>query len=277
MILSTLLPTFGVSLAWNTVGFCISAPFKNEKYYDSFGTSTFLLCSAFTLVRAHPTLLSLSTLPHPRQLILLATTTLWAGRLFAFLSKRVHMLKGDRRFDKIKHNPLRFGAAWFIQSIWAGVVGLPAYAVLSKVGEQPALGWLDAVGLGLWVIGFTFETIADFHKLAWQKQHGDDRFKMFISSGPWKYCRYPNYFGEITLWFGAYFVSLSAFPGSLEAKYVLAVSPLFTTLILTKLSGIPLQERQAKKRFEGNKEYEAYTKRTNLIVPWFPKQQYKKD
>ncbi|KAJ3331005.1 hypothetical protein HDU76_004309 [Blyttiomyces sp. JEL0837] len=265
-----LAPTLGLDLAVNTVGFIVSAALVTEKYYDMVGTSTFITCSIFTLARTllnHP-----GQLPHARQLVMLATTSVWATRLFLFLSSRVHTLKGDRRFDKIKDKPVRFGIAWFIQSIWIATVGYPTFRVLAmEPALVPALGITDFLGLGLWAVGFAFETIADMQKLAWQKKHGDDRFKKFIDTGLWSLCRYPNYFGEITLWFGSYFIGCGAFPGSVSAKYGFAASPLLTTFLLTRLSGIPLQEKQAKERFKDSPEYKMYKSTTSLLVPWFKK------
>ncbi|KAJ3411478.1 hypothetical protein HDV05_002131 [Chytridiales sp. JEL 0842] len=248
------------NFAIQTIGAAISIPFKTEKYYDAFGASTFVACTLLTLAR-NLTAGGSFIPPHPRQIILTTTTTIWATRLFLFLFSRVHTLKGDRRFDKIKNQPLRFFAVWMIQGVWVTLVGLPAYAVaaVSPV-DQPPLGLTDYAGLGLWTLGFIFEATADAQKLAWQKKLGDSRFNKFISTGMWSLCRYPNYFGEITLWFGSYLMGVSAFPGSLVAKYTLAASPLLTTFLLTKLSGIPLQEKQAKERFKNNVEYAQYTR-----------------
>ena len=133
------------------------------------------------------------------------------------------------------------------------------------------LGYQDYFGIALWLIGFSFEAIADYQKFRWQLKLGDERKKKFMNSGVFKYCRYPNYFGEITLWFGSYFIASAAFPHSWVAKYGLAASPLFTTFILTRLSGIPLSEKMAKERFAGNEAYAEYRKNTNLLIPWFPK------
>ncbi|KAJ3116944.1 hypothetical protein HDU96_008344 [Phlyctochytrium bullatum] len=262
-------PTFTFCFGWNALGFGISTIFKTEKFYDMFGTSTFALSAIFTMKR----MLDSSPRPylHLRQVLLFVNTATWALRLFVFLAYRVHLLKGDRRFDKIKGNPLRFGVAFTIQALWAAVVGLPVYTVLSlEYNEQPALGLLDVAGLGLWFFGFFFETVADIQKLNWQKKEGEARFKKFMHTGLFRYCRYPNYMGEIALWTGNYLIAVAAFPGSMNALVKLSASPLLTTFLLTGLSGIPLQEKQAKQRFADNEEYKRYVKSTSLLVPWFP-------
>jgi len=57
----------------------------------------------------------------------------------------------------------------------------------------------------------------------------------FCYAGLWSLSRYPNYFGEITLWTGLYVAA--AFP-ALWLKYPwVAVSPGFTALLLLFVSG----------------------------------------
>ncbi|KAJ3107760.1 hypothetical protein HDU97_003430 [Phlyctochytrium planicorne] len=264
-------PTFIGDLGWNAMGFVISYALKTEKMYDMFGTSSFVVSSVYTLIR----LLQSSEKPvlHFRQVILFVNTITWAVRLGSFLVYRVHLLKGDRRFDKIKTNPIRFGIAWFIQAVWAGVVGLPVYLVLTlEKGEQPAFNSWDYFGMAVWTSGFLF----DLEKLNWQKKEGEARFKKFLSTGLRRYCRYPNYFGEILVWTGNYLIAINAFPASIPTILTLSLSPLLTIGLLTGLSGIPLQEKEAKKRFEGNEEYKLYAANTSILIPWFPMKEEKK-
>jgi hypothetical protein len=37
--------SIGLDFALQLVGFAISAPFKTEKFYDAFGSSSFIACS----------------------------------------------------------------------------------------------------------------------------------------------------------------------------------------------------------------------------------------
>jgi steroid 5-alpha reductase family enzyme len=60
---------------------------------------------------------------------------------------------------------MRFFFAWFAQTIWVAVVGLPAYVVLAQnPGSLPVLGVFDYAGLVLWIIGFTFGTLTLSYK-----------------------------------------------------------------------------------------------------------------
>ncbi|KAJ3116988.1 hypothetical protein HK100_000916 [Physocladia obscura] len=253
----------------NAVGYAYSAYHKTEKFYDLCGSGAFLgsLTAAVVATKFHRgVFIGL----HPRQLIIGGTLAVWSFRLASFLAARVHRY-GDKRFDAIKGHPLKFAVYWAIQIIWVGVVGAPTIATVSAdpTSQQP-LNLLDFSGLALWVAGFAFEAIADKQKREWQDKQGEDRRKKFIDTGLWAWCRYPNYLGEMTLWVGSYLVSTRAFPASPVAKYAFSASPLFISYLLTRLSGIPIQERQAKVRFAGSAEYADYVAKTNPLLPWPP-------
>jgi len=67
--------------------------------------------------------------------------------------------------------------------------------------------------------------------------------------------------------------------GARAALYASILGPIFLTVLLMFVSGLPLQERPAaKKKFEkgvGWPEYEAYLHKTSMLIP-FPPQIYKR-
>ena len=83
-----------------------------------------------------------------------------------------------------------------------------------------------------------------------------------MNSGLWKYTRHPNYFGEAAMWWGVFLIALF-----IPFGWTAIVSPLLITFLLLKVSGVTMLE----KKYAGNKEFEAYTKRTNAFFPWLPK------
>lgn len=78
--------------------------------------------------------------------------------------------------------------------------------------------------------------------------------RKFIDSGLWSLARHPNYGGEIALWFGVFLVSASALRGgSLVAA---AMSPAFVAVLLLRVSGVPLLEKTAVKRWGDSPAYQ---------------------
>ena len=105
-------------------------------------------------------------------------------------------------------------------------------------------------GVIVWVIGIVFEIVADEQKRIFRLEKNNE--SKFISSGLWSISRHPNYFGEIVLWIGIAIISVSSLSGF---QYVTLVSPLFITLLLTKISGVNLLEDHADKKWGSLPEY----------------------
>merc|ERR1711924_444703 len=85
--------------------------------------------------------------------------------------------------------------------------------------------------------------------------------KKFINSGLWRFTRHPNYFGEAVLWWGIYLMACS-----IEWGWATFYAPLFITLLVRFVSGVPLLE----KKYKGNPEWEAYCAQVNVFFPWCP-------
>ncbi len=118
------------------------------------------------------------------------------------------------------------------------------------------------VGALVWVIGFAIEVTADAQK---SRFNADPSNKgKFIRTGLWSRSRHPNYFGEIVLWIG---IAIIAIPVLQGWQWVAMISPLFVTLLLTRVSGIPLLEKKADVKWGGQAEYEEYKKNTPVLIP----------
>lgn len=202
-----------------------------------------------------------------REILVLALATLWALRLTAHIAWRNWGEGEDRRYQAIRaDNEPHFAfkslyLVFGLQALLGWMVALPLMAALA--GEAP-LGWLDAVGAALWLFGIGYETVADW-QLARFKADPAHRGQV-CDSGLWRYSRHPNYFGECCLWWGAWLVALSAGGG-----WTL-LSPLLMTLLLLKISGVALLERDIVER---RPAYHDYIARTSAFLPWPPRQPVK--
>jgi steroid 5-alpha reductase family enzyme len=112
----------------------------------------------------------------------------------------------------------------------------------------------------VWVIGFFFESVGDAQLSRFIKDPANKG--KLMQSGLWKYTRHPNYFGEVTQWWGLWIIALSVSYGWLGI-----IGPLTITTLILKVSGIPLLE----KSMEGNPEFQEYKKRTSVFFPLPPK------
>jgi steroid 5-alpha reductase family enzyme len=227
---------------------------RSERFYDLAGSLT------------HVSVVTLAVLLGPtiddRAALLLVLVAVWATRLGTFLVQRVVRSGGDRRFDALKHSFTRFLLAWTLQALWVTLTQAAALAAITSPVRRP-LGPLALIGLLFWLTGFGIEAVADAQKARFRAD--PDNEGRFIRQGLWARSRHPNYFGEILLWVGVAVIALPALRGWL---WVGLVSPVFVTLLLTRISGVPMLERRADERWGGDPAYEAYKAETPLLIPW---------
>jgi steroid 5-alpha reductase family enzyme len=104
-------------------------------------------------------------------------------------------------------------------------------------------------------MGFGLEVTADLY-LAWFKKQAHNKGKI-CTTGPWKICRFPNYLGEVTLWYGVYLICLN------EHSWMTIIGPLAIHFLIVNISGIPFLE----KRYQERPEYKEYSKRVPRFFP----------
>jgi steroid 5-alpha reductase family enzyme len=226
---------------------------RTERYYDLTGGFTYIASIVLAVV--------LSQAADARSILLLVLVLAWAGRLAPFLFRRIRRAGKDDRFDKIKDSPSRLFTTWTLQGLW---VSLTLGAALASVtsNEPKGLDVFAFVGLAVWLVGFAIEAVADLQKSHFRSDPANRN--SFISSGLWAISRHPNYFGEITLWIGIAIIALPVLQGW---QYATLISPVFVYLLITRVSGVPLLEKKADAMWGGQEAYEAYKKRTPVLVP----------
>lgn len=147
---------------------------------------------------------------------------------------------------------------YILQGFLLFLIALPIMAINKNNGLP--LGLLDFVGLIVWTIGFYFEARGDA-ELAQFLKNPENKGKI-MQNGLWAYTRHPNYFGEVTLWWGIWIISLSS-----SFDFLSIIGPLTITFLILKVSGIPLLE----KKYEGRPDFEAYKRKTSVFLPLPPK------
>jgi steroid 5-alpha reductase family enzyme len=258
-----------IAFSINLFVFIPSASFQTEKFYDLTGSITFIVLSIYSLyLRSGGDFSNLGQLP-PRNLIATACVLIWAFRLGIHLFRRILRDKEDKRFSKIKQNPLRFLHFWTFQAFWAFFTAVAVYSINM---EKPAaarqfkafpVSLSDVLGFSLWLIGFSMESLADQQKSKFRSNPANK--DKFISEGLWYYSRHPNYFGEFVLWLGVFVLSIGSFTS--EQQYWAILGPITEAFMICCLSGIPPLENAAEKKWKDDKQYKHYKQTTPILVP----------
>jgi steroid 5-alpha reductase family enzyme len=237
MLLETLL----FALGFNILMFIPAFLFKTDKLTDMSYSLTFIALISYIFI---------SKADVSGSWILFLMILLWALRLGIFLFVRIHKQKKDDRFDTMRNSFFKFLGFWLLQGITVWIVLIPAILFDGKY---------YLVGIVIWFIGVLIESIADIQKFMFKNKSKNK--EKFIQSGLWYYSRHPNYFGEILTWIGVYIFSGIWLWG--------LVSPIYISLLLLFVSGIPILEQKADKKWGKSKEYRSYKKKTSLLIPWF--------
>lgn len=245
-----------LAYAINWVAYVPSLLARTEHYFDLTGSLTYLTVVVVALI--------LSDGLDLRALLVAGAVIIWALRLGSFLFARVRKAGGDGRFDTLKTDALQFLSVWTVQGLWVLLTLAAALAVITA-RDRRAIGVVGVIGLIVWAVGFAIEVIADRQKSAFKADSANDG--RFIATGLWSWSRHPNYFGEIVLWTG---IAITAVPILDGWRWLMLISPVFVLVLLTRISGIPLLERRADKRWGGEPEYEEYKATTSVLVPLPP-------
>lgn len=226
---------------------------QTERFFDLTGSVTY---SSVVLLA-----LLLSGKMDGRSLLLAGLVMIWAIRLGTFLYGRIHKAGKDDRFDELKPSFIRFLMVWTLQGLWVTFTAAAALVAMTTA-QAKGLDIFALVGLLLWAIGFAIEVVADNQKSRF-KADPANRGK-FIRTGLWSRSRHPNYFGEILLWTGVAIIALPVLQGW---QWIVLISPVFVTLLLTRVSGVPMLEEKADKKWGGQPAYEAYKASTPVLIP----------
>ena len=202
----------------------------------------------------------------PRAALVFTLVAIWGGRLMLHIGMRNQGKREDPRYRAWREEwgdaflVRTFFQVFLLQGLLLLIISLPVTWAITRNG--PPFHILDAVGLCIWLCGFLFETIGDYQLLQFKKNPANRG--RIMKTGLWRYTRHPNYFGEVTLWWGIFLVCLPV-PGS----WWTIVGPLTITWLILKVSGTPLLE----KRYDDNTEYAAYIRNTSAFFPFPPKKQ----
>lgn len=244
----------GVILFALTMLWVVSVYIEDASIIDIFWGPGFVICNWVTLFMIASDIAD-------RQWLVHALVTLWGLRLALHLFVRNVGTGEDARYRRWREQG---GPNWWLktsyriylfQGLIMMVVAAPVIVVNMSTG-QTGLGWLDLLGLVVWLAGFSFETVAD-QQLVNFKRNPANAGKV-MDTGLWRYSLHPNYFGDALQWWGLWIIVVSA-PGGI---FTIAGPILMTAIFLYVSNGV-LERALARSR----PDYAAHIGKTSRFFP----------
>ncbi len=246
-----LLSTFIANIAGTLVVWLFGIIFKNSSLYDPYWSVAPIIIIIFWVMRSN-------TLTHA-SLLFLAAFIIWGSRLtFNWAIRWKGIGHQDWRYTFFKKKSPKM---WFLTNLF-GINLMPTVIVFlalipayyATLLENP-LNNLAIAGFLICLGSVATQLISDRQLDIFKKSSPEKH----IDKGLWKYCRHPNYLGEISFWWGIWLMQL----GMIPTLWVTIIGPLMMTLLFIFIS-IPLMEMHI---LETKPDYSQYKKQVHMILP----------
>jgi len=247
-----------IIFAYMTIWFFIAIAKKRNDVADIAWGPGFIVVALISLIIA-------GNISH-RALIVSSLVLIWGVRLAVHIGNRHLGKPEDARYAKWRKEWGKtflirsFLQVFMLQGILLIIVAIPIIMII--VSPPSPITILDILGIVIWLLGFSFETVSDRQLVRFLKRSSGSG--EIMTTGLWRYSRHPNYFGEVTLWWGIYFIALSVPNGWLSI-----CGPLMITFLILKVSGIPMLEEA----FRDNPDFQQYKQRTSAFIPLPPRKE----
>lgn len=204
-------------------------------------------------------------------ILLICGVSIWATRLtYNWALGWNDFSEQDWRYTMIMQNHPKL---WILSNLF-GIMMMPTFIVFIQLIGGIAVLQQEASMNMISILGFVMIVAASMIQYVADKQMRDFKsrtapFKLCIEEGLWKYSRHPNYFGEVSVWWGVYLIYVGTF-GVLD----LAILPPILMTALFLFISIPMME---KKILKSRPQYADYQNRVSMIIPFFPKPKVDED
>lgn len=255
IFLNNLYIVLGAVFVYMTAFFLTAAVIKRNDLADTAWGLGFILVTYLSLY--------LSDNLNIVQYVLAGLVTLWGLRLAIHIFSRNRGKGEDYRYKAWREE---WGKWWLVRSYLQVFLlqGLLLVVIASPIvlssAVTPNLSWLTYIGVAIWLFGFYFEAVGDYQLRQFIKDPNNKG--KIMNQGLWRYTRHPNYFGEVTMWWGIWLIAFVAPWG-----WFAIIGPLTITFLILKVSGIPMLEA----KYVGNQDYEEYKRKTSKFFPLPPK------
>lgn len=255
---SVIVRVFYADLIGSSLIFLNCIAFNSFSLYDPYWTVQATCISLYYFIILNTSVYDL------RSVVVLVLVNVWSIRLtYNLFSTAIEDVKHeDWRYSsfrsqwgsKISYFTIGYFSFILMPTIIVFFGCTPMYYVFTS---SNSINMLDFIAFLVTVMGIVFESVGDY-QLTKELSNAKNENKLpCMDKGLWSLCRHPNYFGEISFWFGICIFGLAA-GASLTDKFYLVVFLLgsFSVLILIYFGSMPLmEERQLKRRTVFYKDY----------------------
>lgn len=150
--------------------------------------------------------------------------------------------------------------------VWASCALLyvcEASPVLFRLQNNTPTDAASIVGTVIMALGIVLESASDLTKNRYKKEHP----KRFCDVGLFKLVRCPNYLGEVLIWTGVYVSGTTALHGVLQ--WLAAIGG-WVCIVYIMFGGARRLELRQNKNYGSDPEYQAYVKKTPILLPFVP-------
>ena len=140
----------------------------------------------------------------------------------------------------------------------------PATFYLYNSSQGVAVNELWAwIGAAVAALGVIIEIVADAQKSAAKRKDAG----RYVDSGLYRIVRCPNYFGEVLMWTGSFVITF----GSCCTLWQWVIALLgYVGIVYVMFSGARRLELRQTEVYGNIPEFQAYIKRTPLLIPFLP-------
>lgn len=243
------------------VVFCFSTVFTNSSVYDPYwSVQPIVIVVMYAIAEQKLTL---------TMILPLVAVLVWGVRLtanWAYSFRGIEAKYEDWRYQELREKT----GKWFLLVNFFGIHLVPTLIVYACVlpvvytfEYAPAFSAWSAVFFALSILAILLECVADCTLHKFKKEGGTG----FLRKGLWKYCRHPNYLGEILMWWGIALAAVCVMP-----RFAWLIVGAVANTVLFLAVSIPMADRHQSRK-EG---FELYKKNTWSLCP-LPKRQHKEE
>ncbi len=248
-------------IAGTLVIFLFSYVYKNSSFYDAYWSVGPILIALYLLYLGLE-----SGADYTRQMVVTALVLWWGFRLtYNWMRGWTGLEHIDWRYVDLKEKHgnmywlVSFSGIHMFPTALVFMGCLPLFHILTE--NNSSFNTIDILATILTFTAIFIEALAD-HQLHRFVTTNTEKGKIF-KTGIWKYSRHPNYFGEMTFWWGLFLFGIAANP----SYWWTIIGPLSISLLFVFIS-IPMIDERSIRRRPG---YAEHMKKVSGFLPLPPK------